>query len=194
MVCGDRSLGRCSRVRQTGPPSLWRPIVPGCLQCHASIAAARAGNGAAAADIVNPRRLDAARHDRVCAPCHLSGEFGVPRAGRRMESFSAGERLSDYISIFVRPASKPALTVAGRVESLAQSTCRKLSGDSMWCGSCHDPHERSEPQGRDTWYRAKCFSCHDNNSCNGPKAPAADAQHVVMTDHSIPRRPRASRA
>src|SRR5262249_53877851 len=46
--------------------------------------------------------------------------------------------------------------------------------------------------------RAVCSGCHackqeqqDNcTGCHMPKSPVTDAQHVVFTDHSIPRRPR----
>jgi len=89
------------------------------------------------------------------------------------------------------------------------SACKRASGDRLWCGTCHDPHVVPAPAEARTFYRARCLSCHSSLACTAkeaaraktkddcigchmPKNPAADAQHVVFTDHSIPRRPRAS--
>src|SRR5207302_11363811 len=101
----------------------------------------------------------------------------------------------------------PGMTVTSHVENLAQSACQRGSGDRLWCGSCHDPHVVPEVSQRASWFRTKCLMCHakrgctesisartraanDCTVCHMPKAAVADAQHVVYTDHSIPRRPR----
>jgi Flp pilus assembly protein TadD len=99
------------------------------------------------------------------------------------------------------------MKVTSHVEKLAQSACQRASGDRLWCGTCHDPHAVPVASGRAAWFRNKCLTCHDAaacketkiaraarqddcTSCHMPKSPVADAQHVVYTDHSIPRRPR----
>jgi hypothetical protein len=89
-------------------PYLTRPVVPGCLQCHASGIQAKAGtlngyatppfleNGvscerchgagsdhiATGSAMQNPAKLVPAARDSICAQCHLSGEVRVPKVGK----------------------------------------------------------------------------------------------------------------
>jgi hypothetical protein len=150
-------------------------------------------------NIVNPSKLEAERRDSVCAQCHLTGEARVARAGQKPNSFTAGDRLQDHVAVFVRANGAGRMRVTSHVENLAQSACKQASGDKMWCGTCHDPH--TDPSKVD--YRAKCLTCHqphkDNKgsdcvSCHMPKNTVTDAQHVVYTDHAIPRKPRQHQA
>jgi hypothetical protein len=111
------------------------------------------------------------------------------RAGADWRTYRPGDRLSDSAQTFVRAGAAPGMTVTGHVEKLAQSACKRVSGDKLWCGSCHDVHTG----------KATCGGCHAPKgcgrgpgcaSCHMPKGAVTDAQHVVYTDHSIPRRPR----
>jgi cytochrome c-type biogenesis protein CcmH/NrfG len=167
----------------------------GCERCHGP-GAAHAASGRRQ-DIVNPAALPTEQRDSVCAQCHLSGEIRVDRAGKSMTAFTAGDKLSAYTTAFVRATSSPGMKVTSHVEDLAQSACSRASGGRLWCGSCHDPHVAPAPAEKATWFRAKCQSCHapsvcqrgDNCiACHMPGAPVSDADHVVFTDHSIPRR------
>lgn len=221
-------------------PFLTRPIVPGCLQCHASrlqhqpptlngfetppfleagiacerchgpgaahIARMKSGAPVTASAIVNPAKLTPESRDSVCEQCHLSGEARVVRAGRAADSFVAGDRLVDHVAVFVRSGGSAGMKVTSHVENLAQSVCKQAAGDRLWCGSCHDPHAPPAPAERAAWFRSKCLGCHaadsckttaaarraranDCTACHMPRNPVADAEHVVYTDHSIPRRP-----
>ena len=219
-------------------PFLTRPVLPACLNCHASfldvapLAQNRFGrppfreggvacerchgpgeahvqNGAA---ILNPAKLAPDRRDSICAQCHLSGEVRVMRAGATWQTYRPGDRLSDSVTVFVPEGSTPGMRVTSHFEKLAQSACKRASGDRLWCGTCHDPHSVPAPAERAAWFRAKCLACHsagaackespsaraarhdDCTACHMPKNPVADAQHVVYTDHSIPRRPRLTAA
>ena len=104
------------------------------------------------------------------------------------------------------PVRLSELRVTSHVENLAQSACKRASGDKMWCGSCHDPHTPPDPAEKVAYFRSKCLSCHQTQDCraakearlaNGdsctqchmPRGPANDIQHVVFTDHSIRRKP-----
>ncbi len=217
---------------------LTRPIQPGCLLCHASGLQAKTGtlNGYAAppflengvscerchgaggdhiasysqgAKIVNPAKLAPAARDSVCAQCHLSGEVRVPRSGKGDRALTPGGVLADDLAVFVRRGSPAELRVTSHVENLAQSACKRASGDRLWCGTCHDPHTTPEPGEKPAYYRGKCLSCHQTRDChaggesrltNGdnciachmPRGPASDIQHVVFTDHSIRRKPAGS--
>ena len=215
-------------------PFLTRAIAPACLDCHASGVRAIKGtqNGfesppfreggvgcerchgpggahvrsAQAADIVNPAKLPAERRDSVCEQCHLAGEIRVDRAGRSQMDFVAGDGLSDYTVAFVAAGSSPRMKVTSHVENLAQSACKRASGDRLWCGTCHDPHFVPAASERVAWFRSKCLTCHaasdcktpaalraakqdDCTACHMPRGGVSDAEHVVFTDHSIPRRP-----
>ena len=210
-------------------PFLGRPIVPGCLQCHASrvqqlrltlngyaaepfleggIGCERChGPGAAHVararkdNIVNPMRLPVEERDSVCAQCHLTGAVRVLRTGRRADGFAAGGRLRDHTAVFVRDGATPDMRVTSHVENLAQSACKKAAGAKLWCGTCHDPHTVPAASERAAWFRAKCQTCHSRSACrvsakdanadcagcHMPRNSVADAEHVVSTDHSIPR-------
>ncbi len=166
----------------------------GCERCHGS-GAAHAASGEAR-DIVNPASLPAKQRDSVCAQCHLSGEIRVERAGKSMSDFSVGADLSDYAAAFVR--ASPGMKVTSHVENLAQSACSRVSVNRLWCGTCHDPHFVPSATEKAAWFRSKCETCHaasqcgrgDNCiACHMPGQSVSDADHVVYTDHSIPRRP-----
>jgi tetratricopeptide (TPR) repeat protein len=226
-------------------PYVTRPVVPPCLNCHASflsvvpgtlnrygtppfreggvacerchgpgeahIAKMRSGRATGGTAIVNPAKLAPDRRDSVCAQCHLSGEVRVMRAGASWNSYRAGDRLADSVTVFAREGIAPGMRVTSHFEKLAQSACQRGSGDKLWCGTCHDPHTLPGVGDRAAWFRRKCESCHaedacqetranrihrqdDCTACHMPKSAVTDAEHVVYTDHSIPRRPRPASA
>jgi len=216
-------------------PYLTRPILPGCLQCHASGIRRIAGTqnayssppfseGGVACErchgpgsdhiatgkpMVNPAKLAPAARDSICEQCHLSGEIRVPKAGKDEPVLNPGDRLADSLTVFVRSGSEAQLRVTSHAENLAQSVCKRKSGEKLWCGTCHDPHSVPSATEKVAYFRGKCLTCHQTSSCsasqasrqaNGdncmtchmPRNPTSDIDHVVFTDHAIPRRPTAS--
>jgi tetratricopeptide (TPR) repeat protein len=214
-------------------PYLTRPILPGCLACHASgiqripgtenayasppfreggVACERChGPGsdhiATGAPMVNPVKLAAAQRDSICEQCHLSGEIRVAKTGKDDLAFRPGDRLGDDLTVFVRSGSPAPLRVTSHAEDLAQSACKRASGEKLWCGTCHDPHFVPAAAEKATYFRSKCLSCHQASDCkapqptrlaNGdncvachmPRNSPSDIEHVVFTDHAIRRRPR----
>ncbi len=212
-------------------PNLTRPVLPGCLECHASavqripdtqnayasppfredgVACERChGPGsdhiASGATMLNPAKLAPRERDSICEQCHLSGEIRVPKAGKDDQSFHPGERLENVVSVFVRAGAASQLRVTSHVENLAASACKRASGDKLWCGTCHDPHFVPSKNEKAAYYRSKCLGCHTTSDCRAPSAsrqandddctachmprnPPSDIEHVVFTDHSIPRR------
>lgn len=157
--------------------------------------------------MVNPAKLAPAARDSICAQCHLSGEVRVPKTGKlESQALTPGEILDDILTVFVRRGSPSELRVTSHVENLAQSACKRLSGDKMWCATCHDPHTMPQPAAKAAYFRGKCLTCHkvqdcratqetrransdDCTACHMPRVPASDVEHVVFTDHSIPRSP-----
>lgn len=201
---------------QDRTPDLDRPITRECLFCHSSgarfatatqnrvinwaelsgISCERChGDGAQHArspsrsNIINPKRLESIARDSICEQCHLSGKARIPLAGKRLEDFQPGQRLSAYLDVFLAQ-SNSGVSVTGHAEALSRSKCKQASGDRLWCGTCHSIHS---PVAN---VRERCMSCHsqphdtaDCTGCHMPKANANDGGHTIFTDHFIARRP-----
>jgi len=161
-----------------------RPVVPRCLECHASYFDAIADAGVAnryrrsgytvgiscerchgpgeqhAADknapIVNPAKLPRDRQLALCSLCH--GGIGVPKAPAF--SFIAGNALEDFLKLEA-PKENEKLDVHGnQVALLERSKCFKSSG--MTCSTCHDVHMRQRDVSD---FSEKCLACHKVESC-----------------------------
>jgi photosynthetic reaction center cytochrome c subunit len=185
------------------------PVFPAeaitCERCHGPaerhLADPRVGT------IVNPAKLEPVARDSICEQCHLFGAARVPNPGKRLSDFVPGQRLEDTFTVY-RNAVPPSLSagtfkVISHIEQLALSACARNSGGRLWCGTCHDPHDK--PVESLQYYRARCLSCHalsfpashpakdsDCLSCHMPRRNAQDGGHTVFTDHRIQRRPAAS--
>lgn len=166
-----------------------------CERCHGPGAAHASGGGA----IVDPAKLAPERRDQVCMQCHLEGNVAIEQPGRRLYEFQPGENLFDTIRYFVFPGGGTGgLRALGQFEALAQSVCKKKSGDAMSCTSCHDPHSSPGSNQRVSYYRSKCLACHgeafgekhhvdkpDCMQCHMPRIASADVAHTQATDHRI---------
>lgn len=213
-------------------PYLTRPILPGCLQCHASGIQHIAGTQNAYATppfleggvscerchgpgsdhiatgkpMVSPEKLAPAARDSICEQCHLSGEARVPKRGPDQDALPPGDALADHMTVFVRTGSMSQRKVTSHAENLAQSACKRASGDKLWCGTCHDPHSVPRAAEKAAYFRSKCLTCHRTSDCQAPQPsrqangddcvachmphnPVSDVDHVAFTDHSIQRRP-----
>jgi predicted CXXCH cytochrome family protein len=169
-----------------------------CKSCHGDGKAHVAGG-----KILNPAKLDPERRDSICMRCHLEGNAAIEQPGKHLYDFRPGDDLAQYVRYFVK-ASVPGenLRAASQFEALAQSACRKKSGESMSCTSCHDPHASPKPEERAAFYREKCLACHgekfasrhhgehpDCIGCHMPPVASSDVAHTQATDHRILRRP-----
>jgi predicted CXXCH cytochrome family protein len=184
----------------------FRPVEEPCLQCHATgvklikgtqnrypnppfaepgISCERC-HGPASHHSVNPAKLTPERRDNVCEQCHLTGAAKVTRAGKSPYDYKPGDRLGDFVSIFVNGAKNNATDHA---EQLAESACKQGAGDKLWCVTCHDPHGGLKAN--------TCQGCHTPDKCNRgpncaschmPKTDSKDA-HVAFTNHRIGRKP-----
>jgi hypothetical protein len=209
-------------------PGFTRPVTPACLFCHSGkslpvvdtlnsyqpgvlgaygITCDRCHGTPVAhlkspvpGSILNPSKLSGALRASVCEQCHLTGEIRIPNPDRSITDFRPGQTLEDFYTTYVvqqQPGN--GLKVVSHVEQLAQSTCARRSGDRLWCGTCHNPHDK--PTAPALYYRAKCLGCHaatlershakegqDCVGCHMPKLPAKDGGHTAFTDHRIRRR------
>ncbi len=182
------------------------PVFPAeaitCERCHGPVerhlADPRAGT------IINPAKLEPAARDTICEQCHLFGAARVLNPGKQFSDFVPGQRLEDTFTVYrnAAPAGTPAgaFKVISHVEQLALSACARNSGGRLWCGTCHDPHDK--PTQPVAYYRARCLTCHAMNfpaahpskesnciGCHMPRRDAKDGGHTAFTDHRIQRRP-----
>jgi photosynthetic reaction center cytochrome c subunit len=183
-------------------PPIFAAEAINCERCHGPVerhlADPRAGT------IVNPAKLEPAARDSVCEQCHLFGAARVANPGKKLSDFIPGQRLEDTFTIYHNAlppgASAGSFKVISHVEQLALSACARNSDGRLWCGTCHDPHDK--PQQPVQYYRARCLTCHTANfpaahpgrdtdclSCHMPRRNAQDGGHTVFTDHRIQRRP-----
>ena len=149
--------------------------------------------------IVNPAKLAGAARDSVCEQCHLAGVVRVLNPGKSFGDFHAGQRLEEVFTIYVSAAPSGDFKVVSHSEQLALSACARNSQSRMWCGTCHDPHDK--PTVPAPYFAERCLSCHagklskshpanrDCVGCHMPRRPARDGGHSVFTDHRIARRP-----
>ena len=173
-----------------------------CERCHGPaekhLADPRSGT------IVNPAKLEPAARDGICEQCHLFGAARVLNPGKSFSDFVPGQRLEDTFTVFRNavPASSSAgaFKVISHVEQLALSACARNSNGRLWCGTCHNPHDK--PLQPVQYYRSRCLSCHaasfsashpskesDCLGCHMPRRDAKDGGHTAFTDHRIQRRP-----
>lgn len=156
--------------------------------------------------IVNPAKLSPAARDSICEQCHLSAIARISNPGKKIEDFRPGMQLEDVFSVYVsRSETTSGLKVISHSEQLRASACARKSGGKLWCGTCHDLHNK--PSVPVAYYRDRCLSCHagklsrthpsansDCVSCHMPRRPTMDGAHTVFTDHRIRRRAAAANA
>ncbi len=212
---------------QTPEPDFSRPVTVECLTCHAdkplplidtlngyqvppfagmSIQCDRCHGPVEAhlrkpipGSIINPAKLAPAARDSICEQCHLAGQTRIPDAGKAIADFRPGERVEDVFTVYVTAhSSDREIKVVSHSEQLALSACARNSGGKLWCGTCHNPHDK--PDEPAVYYRERCLTCHaaklarthglpDRNcvGCHMPRRPAKDGGHTAFTDHRITR-------
>jgi hypothetical protein len=159
--------------------------------------------------IVNPRHLEPALREAVCAQCHLAGEVRLLRRGRKLFDFRPGLALGQFWAIFVQPREPGQEDKAvNHVEQMHLSRCFQASAGRLGCLSCHDPHVAVGPEQRIGHYRDRCLVCHQQHGCSLPPAVrrhtqaddsciachmprygAVDIAHAAATNHRIIRQP-----
>ncbi len=168
-----------------------------CESCHGDTTGHVSSGGKS--PVIDPAKLEATKRDSICISCHLEGDISVDRAGRSIFDFKPGESIEQYRTYFIYQKQDTAARGVSEVEQFNQSRCKRTSGASMSCSSCHNPHFSPSPQERVQFYRAKCLACHtgtafekshhadvpDCTSCHMPKTGAQNTPHVAWTDHRI---------
>jgi len=168
--------------------------------------------------IVNPRHLDRELSDSICGQCHLRSAATVLVPGARLHDYRPGLKLADFRTDYRLEhapiataaasglqdsvaASDESMTVVGHIEQLQNSRCYQQS--DLSCVTCHDPHQRLEPEKQVEHYRAVCWQCHEQDDCHVPAAElhnrspdndctvchmprsGTDIPHLTFTHHRI---------
>ena len=168
-----------------------------CERCHGP-ASEHALHGKEMMSLVH---LPVDRRDEICMQCHLEGNASVERPHQHVYDFKPGDDLLDFVRYFVF-ANNGGQRAVSQFEALAQSRCKRVSGDKLSCTTCHDPHTEPEPSRVAAYFRDRCISCHgsafaqkhhaENPNCVGCHMPALsskDVSHTEETDHRILRHP-----
>jgi predicted CXXCH cytochrome family protein len=170
-----------------------------CERCHGNADA----HAKDAGPVLNPSKLPPARRDAICMQCHLEGSAAIEQPGKHIYDFNPGEDLTEFAHYLVLSTEKQANPRAvSQFEALAESMCKRASGDALHCTTCHDPHRSPATAERVNFYRAECLQCHgerfaakhnpqnpDCVSCHMPRISSSDVAHTQATDHRILRRP-----
>lgn len=180
----------------------------GCERCHGpgrDHVEFHAGSEDASDSIVNPAKLSPGLRGAVCQQCHLSGAVRVTKQGKTLNDYRPGERLESAYTVFTMASTDEQEQFVGHVEQMHASTCFKSTDGRLGCISCHDPHQLPAPDQVQTYYRQRCLTCHEEESCSEaltvrrettvedncvvchmPRRPT-EIRHAAVTDHSIPR-------
>ena len=188
-------------VNRYGDPALEVEAIS-CDRCHGPSAPHLAEPSAAT--IFNPAGASPRARESVCEQCHLGGIIRVLHPDRNFGSFQPGGLLEDFWTVFVgvprAEGAQDRFQVVSHVEQLSLSRCAVESGDALWCGTCHNPHEiPAEPK---PYFSTRCLQCHDAGlppdhatrngdciSCHMPRRQSHDSGHSAFTDHRISRYP-----
>jgi tetratricopeptide (TPR) repeat protein len=161
--------------------------------------------------IVHPGRLSPELREAICQQCHLQGLVRIARRGRGLSDYRPGLPLNDFWSVFVKPSVlDQQKKFSSEVEQMYASRCYRDSGGRLGCISCHDPHQTPAKEEKGRYYRERCLTCHQENSCGLPnvdrrkqspgdscidchmKSRVSNLVHMASADHRIPLRPEGS--
>jgi predicted CXXCH cytochrome family protein len=188
-------------------PPIFRGHAIGCERCHGpgELHARRpAVVDGRDTTIVNPAELEPSLRDAVCEQCHLLGHRRVVKVDRRNEDYRPGQPFYRIWSVFEQSQGTAQDRFVGQVEQMHESRCFRASRGGLGCVSCHDPHQRPEPQERVSYYRERCLECHadrgcrlpaadrlarsrndDCAGCHMPRSDSSDVIHAAATNHRI---------
>ena len=187
-------------------------LAVGCENCHGPgalhVAEHTAGQKAVTPNIVNPARLSGWLSDNICMRCHQGKDVRVNPPGMQDQDFRPGMPLDPVVSVFKLPLDSHAASGSALLEhyyGMTLSKCYRSTAGGLHCISCHDPHVEPSREAAVDFYRSRCLTCHNQQSCtlsrekrmatsppddciscHMPKRTVATITHGALTDHSIP--------
>jgi len=96
----------------------------------------------------------------VCMQCHLEGDAAILQPGRHLSDFRPGDDLQEYVHYFLLNDPSRKTRAASHFEALAESQCKRKTGSSFSCITCHDPHYEPSAEEKNSYYDQKCVACH----------------------------------
>jgi hypothetical protein len=210
--CINCHAGRAAPVNAFGayadPP--FTELAIGCENCHGPGEAHVKSLGKKPGTIINPAKLKPRLAENICINCHQGGDARVTQPGKTYLDFRPGEWAFDTAVIFKQPARTSDQQQADLLEhysAMQASRCFRESAGKLSCLTCHDPHIQPRQPESVAFYRTKCLTCHNDQSCTLPlkvraaKTPADDCvgchmpkrsvtqiSHSALTNHRIPAR------
>jgi hypothetical protein len=182
----------------------------GCENCHGAGEAHVKSLGRKPGTIVNPAKLTPRLAENICMNCHQVGDTRVLQAGKSYLEFKPGQWLFDTAVILKqanRTVEQKEADLLEHYTAMQASRCFRASNGKLGCLTCHDPHVQPSKAEATGYFRAKCLTCHTDQSCRLPIAvraaqtPANDCvachmpkrsiqqiSHSALTNHRIPAR------
>jgi hypothetical protein len=154
--------------------------------------------------IVNPARLPARLAEDICMKCHQGGNARVLLPGKTYNDFRPGTPLLKTVAVVSMSLSATRPDLLEHHVSMKLSKCFRASGGKLSCLTCHNPHVQPDSATAPAYYRARCLTCHSENSCRVPlrvrqtqkpvdncigchmqKRQDTRISHSALTDHRI---------
>lgn len=179
----------------------------GCENCHGPGEAHVKSVGKKPGTMVNPAKLNPRLAENICMNCHQVGDTRVLQSGKSYQDFRPGQWLFDTAVIVRQTGRTDQADLLEHYSAMQVSRCFRISNGKLSCLTCHDPHVQPRNQEAVGYYRAKCLTCHTNQSCRVPlevraaQTPSNDCagchmpkrsvqqiSHSALTNHRIPAR------
>jgi hypothetical protein len=190
------------------PP--FQELAIGCENCHGPGEFHVKEPGRRPGSIVNPAKLAPRLAENICMNCHQGGDARVLQPGKSYLDFRPGQWLIETVAIFKippKPGEQKDSDLLEHNSAMKISRCFRESREKLNCLTCHDPHVQPTSAEAVSYFRAKCFTCHTDESCrlsrktrmaqtppdnciacHMPKRNVAVISHSALTNHRIPAR------